>query len=122
MQNAKRSFYPDYLSEILLVIFLTAGTAFVLALLFPPPLTMEINFAAAYQPLPEWYFLWIYQLVKYFPGAWAFVGTVLVPAAAFALLLFIPRIDRGTASTRVLAGSCIIALLISFIILTLVAL
>lgn len=116
-----KNFYPDYLSEILVVIVLTLGAVFILAMLFPPPLTMEINFAAAYRPLPEWYFLWLYQLVRYFPGKWAFVGTVLIPAVAFALLLFTPRIDHGTALTRTVAGVGIILLFISLIILTLVA-
>lgn len=97
-QNEReKAFYPFYLSEILLVIFLVLGAVLVLALVFPPQVGREINFISAYQPKPEWYFLWLYQLVRYFPGKWAFAGTVVIPLAAAMLFVFLPLLHRGTA-------------------------
>ncbi|MHB8881609.1 MAG: hypothetical protein ACYC69_08915 [Thermodesulfovibrionales bacterium] len=93
----EKAFYPFYLSEILLVIFLVLGAVIVLAMLFPPQVGREINFISAYQPKPEWYFLWLYQLVRYFPGKWAFTGTVVIPFAAALLFVFLPLFHRGTA-------------------------
>ena len=104
-EAGEKRFYPDYLSEILVIIFLTLGAAFVLAMLFPPLPGMEVNFVAAFQPRPEWYFLWLYQLVRYFPGQWIFVGAVALPLCVFALLIFIPFIDRGTPGARRLASA-----------------
>lgn len=120
--NRIKEFYPDYLSEILVVIFLNLGVVFILAMLFPPSIGMEINFVAAYQPKPEWYFLWLYQMVKYFPGKWAFVSTVVIPMLTISLLLYIPCIDRGTIRTRRIAIICFTVLSGGFLILTLIPL
>jgi ubiquinol-cytochrome c reductase cytochrome b subunit len=58
--------------------------------------------ATAYVPRPEWYFLWLFQLLKYFGGSFEVVGVVLVPAGLVALLLAVPLIDRWTPRTRAL--------------------
>ncbi len=100
--------YPVYVSEILLVVFLVLCAVYILAALYPPPIDREINFISAYQPKPEWYFLWLYQLVRYFPGRWAFAGTVVIPSAAAILFVSLPLIHRGTARS----GSIVLALFI----------
>lgn len=118
-EKRQKGFYPDYLIEILFVIFILIETVLVLALLYPPLIGREIDFTAGYQPRPEWYFLWLYQLLRYFPGRSAFIGALLIPLLSIILLLSIPYIDRGrygkTLST--LAG---LFLLLSFLILTLI--
>lgn len=119
--SEEKSFYPDYLIEILAAIFLTLGTVFILAMLFPPPVGREINFTAAYQPKPEWYFLWIYQLVRYFTGEWIFIGTVVIPLLGMALLLYIPWIDRGAPGSRRIAAAGFTLIWGSFLILTLIS-
>jgi ubiquinol-cytochrome c reductase cytochrome b subunit len=47
---------------------------------------------------PEWYFLFLYQLLKYFEGPLQIVATVLLPGAVAVTLFALPWIDR--ASTR----------------------
>jgi len=47
-----------------------------------------------YTPRPEWYFLWLFQLLKYFPGNLEFVGVILLPALGFAILFAMPYLDR----------------------------
>ena len=47
-----------------------------------------------YTPRPEWYFLWLFQLLKYFPGNLEFVGVILLPALGFAFLFAMPYLDR----------------------------
>jgi len=116
----QRAFYPDYLSEILVVIFLTIGAVFILAVTAPPSLDREINFVAAYQPKPEWYFLWMYQLVRYFPGRWAFIGTVMVPLAACALLISMPFIGNGAKRSSGTAALLFSILAAAVFILTMV--
>ena len=46
-------------------------------------------------PRPEWYFLFLFQLLKYFKGAFLVVGAVIIPLAASLLLLLWPFLDRG---------------------------
>ncbi|HDO21683.1 MAG TPA: hypothetical protein ENG86_02355, partial [Nitrospirae bacterium] len=115
MKNEEKEFYPDYLAEILLIVFIALEVTIVLALVYPQGIGRQINFSAPYRPLPEWYFLWLYQIVRYFPGRWAFVGTILLPVTAVLILIFIPYIDRGKRGRlkAILAG---LILLLSFLI------
>jgi ubiquinol-cytochrome c reductase cytochrome b subunit len=50
---------------------------------------------ATYVPRPEWYFLGLFQLLKYFPGKWEVVGAMVVPGIAAAFLILLPWLDRG---------------------------
>jgi len=119
--NGEKGFYPDYLIEILVVVYIVIEVTLVLALLYPPPVGRQIDFSAQFQPRPEWYFLWLYQLVRYFPGRTAFVGIAVVPLSAVLLLIFIPYIDRGRHG-RLRASVVGIALIIAFLIFTLIPL
>lgn len=118
-EKRQKGFYPDYLIEILFVIFILTETVLVLALLYPPLIGREIDFTAGYQPRPEWYFLWLYQLLRYFPGRSAFIGALLIPLLSIILLLSIPYIDSGRYG-RTLSTLAGLFLLLSFLILTLI--
>jgi ubiquinol-cytochrome c reductase cytochrome b subunit len=48
---------------------------------------------AAYIPRPEWYFLGLFQLLKYFPGKLEPVGAIGIPALIVALLFLLPLFD-----------------------------
>jgi len=86
-------FYPDYLLEILVVAVIALEAVLVLGFLFPAVLGRRIDLVGRFSPRPEWYFLWLYELVKYFPGRSAVLGTVVVPGMMFLSLLFVPWID-----------------------------
>ena len=79
-------FFPYSFFEITLVALFTVEAVLILAVLFPPSIGREIDFSAQYSPRPEWYFLFLYQLTKYFSGGWTFVGAVLLPGLAFSAL------------------------------------
>jgi ubiquinol-cytochrome c reductase cytochrome b subunit len=49
----------------------------------------------AYVPRPEWYFLWLFELLRYFPAQWEFVGAIVLPTLAVALLIVYPYLDRN---------------------------
>lgn len=49
---------------------------------------------ATYVPRPEWYFLGLFQLLKYFPGRLEVVGAVALPTIALLLAAALPWIDR----------------------------
>lgn len=105
MKRRRMEFYPDYFLEILVVIFLTVELVALLSLVFPAEIGRRIDFSLPFSPKPEWYFLWIYELIRYFPGRWIVIGSVLLPAAAFLLLAAIPFIDQGRRG-RALALVC----------------
>jgi ubiquinol-cytochrome c reductase cytochrome b subunit len=50
---------------------------------------------AGYIPRPEWYFLGLFQLLKYFPGRLEVVGAIVIPGLVAAFLALLPWIDRG---------------------------
>lgn len=47
-----------------------------------------------YIPRPEWYFLFYFQALKYFPGALEPVATVLIPLFIFGTMILLPFVDR----------------------------
>ncbi len=50
---------------------------------------------ATYNPRPEWYFLFLFQALKLFPGRLEFVGAMLLPGLGVGLLFLLPFLDRG---------------------------
>lgn len=119
MGRGKKDFYPDYLIEITFIIFLVLEITTILALIHPQAIGRRIDFSAAYRPMPEWYFLWLYQLVRYFPGKWTFVGAVVLPFSAALAFILIPFIDKGKRG-RLKAVLLGLIFLLSFIIFTLI--
>jgi ubiquinol-cytochrome c reductase cytochrome b subunit len=70
--------------------------------------------ASNYVPRPEWYFLGLFQLLKYFPGKLEVIGALVVPGIAMTLLALLPWIDRGASRAwghrRVILGAFVVAL------------
>lgn len=119
-----KKFFPDYLFEIAVVVLFTAEAVFILAVVSPQPIGREIDFSAQYSPRPEWYFLFLYELTKYFPGKWTFVGAVVIPLCAFSVVLLAPFLDSSkAASLRDRKGAAIagFSLLLGVIMLTLLS-
>src|SRR5699024_5103030 len=52
---------------------------------------------AAYVPLPDWYFLFLYQLLKYdfASGSYRLFGILIIPGLAFGGLLLATFLDTG---------------------------
>lgn len=71
----------------------------VLTIVHQPPLErMADPTDTGYIPLPDWYFLFLYQLLKYeyAAGSFTVVGAMIMPGLAFGALLLAPFLDRGT--------------------------
>lgn len=49
----------------------------------------------AYIPRPEWYFMFLFELLKLFPAHLEWVGAALVPALGILALLLLPFYDRN---------------------------
>lgn len=97
--NRDKKFYPDYLFEILVVCLVVLEVVLLLSYLFAPRTGRPVDFSRNFMPLPEWYFLSLYQLLKYFPGKSAFIGVVVIPCAALYLMFALPFMEK-TKSRR----------------------
>jgi len=49
----------------------------------------------SYTPRPEWYFLFLFQLLKYFPGNLEVIGAMILPGLFILLLILLPFIDKS---------------------------
>ena len=91
-----KPFYPDQVFEDvvgMLVLFVALAAV---ALFVPVPLEDVADPTNAdYDPRPEWYFLFLFQLLKYFQGPFEIIGTFLIPTVGMLLLLFLPFLDRS---------------------------
>jgi quinol-cytochrome oxidoreductase complex cytochrome b subunit len=124
--SQENKFFPYYFFEITLIALFVIEVVLIFAALFPPAVGREIDFSAQYSPRPEWYFLFLYQLTKYFPGRWTFVGAVLLPGFAFSILLLAPFLDSGPETTlkkrkaTIAAGFALLAAVIFLTVLALI--
>jgi mono/diheme cytochrome c family protein len=89
-------FFPDIIYKDMIVAF---GVFILLVFLatfigVKPEAPADPN-DSTYIPRPEWYFLFLFQMLKYFPGSIEWVGTAIVPALAVLALLFLPFYDRS---------------------------
>lgn len=79
-----------------MAIFVTFVALFVLAVAVKVPLgRLADPTDTTYVPRPEWYFLFLFQLLKFFEGKLEVVGAVILPNLAIVALFFVPFIDRG---------------------------
>ena len=89
-------FWPDLIAEDLRVALVLFLILIGLSVLVGVPLDERADPTdTAYIPRPEWYFMGLFELLKYFPGALEWVGVVLVPSLLVVLLLATPWLSRG---------------------------
>jgi ubiquinol-cytochrome c reductase cytochrome b subunit len=94
--NARYPFYPNHLFVEAVTALLTLLVLVLLALFWHAPLEEIADPSdTTFVPRPEWYFLFLFQLLKYFKGGFIVVGAVVIPAAASILLFLWPFLDRG---------------------------
>lgn len=83
--------FKDAVVSLLVFVILVALTFFIGA-----PLEERADPGdTSYTPKPEWYFLFLFQLLKYFPGELEVIGVVVLPTLAILLLLLLPILDRS---------------------------
>jgi quinol-cytochrome oxidoreductase complex cytochrome b subunit/mono/diheme cytochrome c family protein len=61
----------------------------------PAPLEEQANSAKPYEARPEWYFMFLFQILKYFEGPYEIIGTFVLPLVFFLILFFWPFLDRS---------------------------
>jgi ubiquinol-cytochrome c reductase cytochrome b subunit len=92
----KRKFFPEQVFKD------TVGVAIAFIILFTMAVIADVPLGrladptdTAYIPRPEWYFLFLFQTLKFFKGPLEVVGAVVLPGVAVLTLMLVPFIDRG---------------------------
>ena len=118
-------FFPDIIYKDFLVMvgifILLVGMAIYVGVANEPPADPN---DAAYIPRPEWYFLFLFQLLKYFPGKLEWVGTTVIPGIAVLALLLLPFYDHSPFrywKKRKLAVSIMSVIVVGMVSLTIIA-
>lgn len=118
-------FFPHWMTLDAMI-----GTALLILLIFVSwnwraPLEFPADPTSAdFIPRPQWYFLSLYQMLKYFPGPLEPVAAILLPGALIGGLLALPFIDRSEERRpwrRPLATALAIAVISAIVVLTVLA-
>ncbi|MBX3187006.1 MAG: cytochrome b N-terminal domain-containing protein [Labilithrix sp.] len=94
------AFFPKQLAKDVGAVLVVVGVVFALAWrAHGAPLDAPADPSSDYPARPEWYFLSLFELLKWFHGPLELVGTVVLPSLVGAYLFALPLLDRkeGTA-------------------------
>lgn len=118
-------FYPDIIYKDALVAFalflLMIGLAAFIGVASEPKADPNDT---AYVPRPEWYFLFLFEMLKYFPGSLEWIGTFIIPTLAIGALFLLPFIDRNPKrhfSKRKFAITIMTMIMVGIVALTIMA-
>ncbi len=104
--------WPDQIFKDLVTASIVFFCLITLSVFYPVPFAGSADpLNISYVPKPEWNFLFVYQALKYFPGALEPVGAAGVPAVFVVLLFIVPLIDRNPERNpfkRPIAMACLI--------------
>ena len=90
----EKPFYPYHAFKDTVVCAAVFAVLMTFAIVFRPPLDAVADPAdSTYIPRPEWYFLSLFQMLKYFPGPLEPIATMVVPGLIVGLLLLLPFLD-----------------------------
>ena len=107
-------FFPDILFKDAVIALAVFLVLIALAGLLGAPLEARADPAdTTYTPRPEWYFLFLFQFLKYFPGKLEVIGAFIVPTLLIVGLLALPFLDRS--SRRHFAGRPLVVAVTGFI-------
>ena len=87
--------FPNQLFKdaiFILIVFIALAS---FAVLFPASLEPQADPTdSSYNPRPEWYFYFVFQLLRMFEGKFEIVGTMILPTIAIIALILLPFLDR----------------------------
>ena len=96
LKSEGKSFFPYAVFKDTLMIFFILTVLCLLSYHYGAPIEDPADPTdSTYNPRPEWYFLFLFQALKLFPGKLESIAAVAVPAAAVTFLFILPFIDRG---------------------------
>jgi ubiquinol-cytochrome c reductase cytochrome b subunit len=94
----RKKFYPEQVFRDTVAIFGAFVILFLMAAFVQVPLgKLADPTDTTYIPRPDWYFLWLFQMLKFFEGPLEVVGSHILPGLAVVALLLTPFLDRAAA-------------------------
>ena len=94
-EAAEMPFFPDFaLREAITALCFLMGLVLISVLTKPILEEAADPMASGYIPRPEWYFMFLFQTLKYFPGELEVIGAVVIPGIAIGGLIALPFLDR----------------------------
>ncbi len=91
-----KKFFPEQVLKDVVAVFTAFVVLYSMALFVSVPLERLADPTdLTYIPRPDWYFLFLFQTLKFFKGALEPVGTVVLPNLAILALFLTPFVDRG---------------------------
>ncbi len=121
-------FFPTQVFKDIVVMGLAFITIATLAIILPVQLMEEASPEASdFNPEPEWYFLFLFQLLRYpiFAGEFGgFVGAILIPGLFILLLVLLPFINKSPERNlrkRPIALTAYTLIMVSIVVLTWIA-
>lgn len=92
-QSESVPYWPNQSVHNAIVFGILFGIVAILAWRYGAPLDAPADPDLHHLPRPEWYFLFLFELRRYFPGSAEIVATMIIPGAVLALLVLMPLID-----------------------------
>lgn len=86
-------FWPKQVLLDTIFALIVVAVIMYLAIYVGAPLQAPADPSSNFIARPEWYFLFLFQLLKYFEGSLQIVGTVVIPGAVSTFLLLLPFLD-----------------------------
>jgi ubiquinol-cytochrome c reductase cytochrome b subunit len=91
-----KKFFPEQVFKDTVAIFAAFTILFVMAVAAGAPLgRLADPTDTTYIPRPEWYFLFLFQILSLLEGPLEMLGAVVLPGLAVVALLLVPFVDRG---------------------------
>ena len=92
----RRKFFPEQVFKDTVGVAIAFIILFTLAVVAEAPLgRLADPTDTAFIPRPEWYFLFLFQTIKFFKGPLEVLGAVVLPGIAVLILFLVPFLDRG---------------------------
>lgn len=89
-------FFPEHMFRTAIAFAFLFTILMLLAIYCPAPLEEKAGtFIADYLPRPEWYYMWVFQLLTYFTGVWEAVGSLVIPIGGVLLMLAVPFLSES---------------------------
>ncbi len=94
-KGSEEFFWPEQVLKDVVACLAVLVTILVLHFAFngahlDPPADPSTNYPAR----PDWYFLFLFQFLKYFPGHWEVLGAIIIPGVVMTIIFLFPFIGQ----------------------------
>ena len=95
----RKKFYPEQVFKDTVAIFVCFIVLVIMTVAVKVPLgRLADPTDTTYIPRPDWYFLFLFQSLKFFEGPLEVIGSLVLPGLAMTALILVPFFDRGAVT------------------------